>query len=63
MKKIETIIMAALIVAMVGIIVFWVSGFNGNYQLAAGVFLTAGVCAWIAIIAIAVKRMRYRHMY
>ena len=55
--------MAALIVAMVGIIVFWVSGFNGNYQLAAGVFLTAGVCAWIAIIAIAVKRMRYRHMY
>ena len=63
MKKIEKIIMAALIVAMCGIIVFWVAGFNSQMQLAAGGFLSAGVSAWIALIAIAVKRLRYRHLY
>ena len=62
MKKLEKIIIAALVVAMVGIIVFWVAGFNDQMQLALGGFLTAGVSAWIAIIAIAVKRLRYRNL-
>ncbi len=59
MKKLEKIIMVALVVAMMGIIVFWGAGFKESYQLAAGGFITAGVSAWIAIIAIAVKRFRY----
>ena len=63
MKKIEKIIMAMLIVAMMGIVVFWVAGFNDHIQLAAGGFITAGVSAWIAIIAIAVKRLKYGHLY
>lgn len=63
MKKLEKFIMAALIAAMCGIVVFWIAGFNENYQLAAGGFLAAGVSAWIAIIAIAVKRLKYGNLY
>ena len=63
MKKLEKIIMVALVVAMMGIIIFWVAGFKENYQLAAGGFITAGISAWIAIIAIGLKHLRYRHMY
>ena len=62
MKKIEKFIMAALIVAMMGVVVFWWAGFKENYQLAAGSFLTAGISAWIAIIAIGLKRLRYGHL-
>ena len=62
MKKYEKIIMVALIVAMMGIIVFWVAGFNDLMQLAAGSFITAGVSSWIAIIAIGLKHLRYRHL-
>ena len=62
MKKLEKIIIAALVAAMVGIVIFWVAGFNDKMQLAAGGFLTAGVSAWVAIIAIAVKRLRYRNL-
>ncbi len=59
MKKLEKIIMAMLVVAMMGIVIFWVSGFKENYQLAAGGFLVAGVSSWVAIIAIVLKRFRY----
>lgn len=51
--------MAMLVVAMMGIIVFWVAGFQESYQLAAGGFLVAGISAWVAIIAIVLKRFRY----
>ena len=63
MKKLEKFIMAALVVAMMGIIVFWIAGFNDQMQLAAGGFITAGVSAWIALIAIGLKRLRYRNLY
>ena len=63
MKKIEKFIMAALIVAMVGIVIFWVAGFNDQMQLAAGGFWAAGVSSWVAIIAIGLKHLRYGHMY
>lgn len=63
MKKIEKIIMVALIVAMMGIITFWVAGFNDQMQLALGGFLMAGISSWIALIAIGLKRLRYRHLY
>lgn len=63
MKKLEKFIMAALVVAMMGIIVFWIAGFNENYQLAAGGFFAAGVSAWIALIAIGLKHLRYRNLY
>lgn len=62
MKKLETIIMAMLFVAMMGIVVFWVAGFNDQMQLALGGFLTAGISAWIALIAIGLKRLRYRYL-
>lgn len=63
MKKLEKVIMAALVVAMVGVIVFWAAGFNNQMQLAAGGFLMAGVSAWIAVIAIGLKHLRYRNLY
>lgn len=62
MKKLEKIIMVALVVAMVGIIVFWVAGFNDQMRLALGGFLAAGISSWIALIAIGLKSMRYRHI-
>ena len=55
--------MAMLVVAMMGIITFWVAGFNDQMQLALGGFLTAGISSGIAIIAIAVKRLKYGHLY
>lgn len=63
MKKVEKITMASLIVAMGGIIVFWSAGFCENYRLAAGGLLTAGVSSWVWLITLAVKRVRYRHLY
>lgn len=63
MKKLEKVIMVALVVAMMGIVIFWVAGFNDRMQLAAGGFLTAGISAWVALIAIGLKHLRYRHMY
>ena len=58
MKKLEKVIMAALVVAMVGVIVFWAAGFNNQMQLAAGGFLMAGFSSLIAVNSNGLKQVR-----
>lgn len=55
MKHSSKIIMAAILVAAIGIVLFWIFGSKENMQLAEISFLTAGCSAWIAIIAILVQ--------
>lgn len=63
MKKLNRIIVVALVVAAVGIIVFWAAGFNGNIKLAGQVIVMAGVSAWIAIVSMALRFFRCKNLY
>ncbi len=52
MKKFETIKWAALIIAGIGVIFFWIFGFKGLNEQSTSALIVAGISAWIAIFAI-----------
>ncbi|MBE6452654.1 MAG: hypothetical protein E7012_04115 [Alphaproteobacteria bacterium] len=60
MQKIKII---SLILSMLGIVVFWIAGFNGNLKVAEIAFFTAGIFAGIALFAIALQKLRAKHLY
>ena len=55
MKKCYYIFMAAIVIAALGAILFWIFISKDNMQLAGVSFLAAGCSAWIAIIALVVQ--------
>lgn len=59
MEKLEKISTVALIVAIVGVIVFLVAGFNGRMDIAQGSFFTAGIASWVALASIGLQKLRH----
>ena len=51
MNKLEKIAVASVAVACVCVIIFWISGFNGNIKLTEYSLATGGVFASVAIIS------------
>lgn len=63
MKKFETIKWAALIIAGIGVIFFWIFGFKGLNEQSATSLIISGICAWIAIFAIIAEEIyKRRHI-
>lgn len=63
MKKIEIFIAVALIIAMVGVVLFWTAGFNGRMDVAQWFLVTAGISCWGALIGIGWRKLRQRNFY
>ena len=63
MKKIEIFIAVALIIAMVGVVLFWTAGFNGNMAISQWSLIAAGVSCWGALIGIGWRKLRQRNFY
>ena len=63
MKKLQIIKNVSLIISMLGVILFWISGFMGHMELSKYALFGAGIAAWIALVAIIVKQLRARHFY
>lgn len=55
MKNSTKIFLAAILVAAIGIVLFWILLAKDNMQLAGVSFLAAGAGAWIAIIVLFVQ--------
>ena len=60
MKKMNKFINVNLIIAMLGIVIFWVAGFAGKMNLSFGGFLTAGGTAVLAGVGIILRSLRER---
>ena len=63
MKKLEKIWWTFLTIAALGIVLFWVFGFNGHKDAAAVSFATAGVAAWVALSAAGLWHLRRRRSF
>ena len=63
MKKLQVIENVFMLLAMLGVILFWFGGFKGYMELAKNALFGAGIAAWIALVAIIVKQLRARHFY
>ena len=61
MKKAQIITAVALILSMIGIVVFWIAGFADKMLISKYAFYTAGIFAWIALIAIAIRKIKSKH--
>lgn len=63
MKKIEIFIAVALIIAMVGVVLFWTAGFNGNMMISQWALIVAGISCWGALLGVGVRKLRQRNFY
>lgn len=48
-KKFEMAWMVFIALSAIGIVVFWLSGWNGHKDVAVWSFVTAGICGFIAL--------------
>lgn len=60
MNKLEKTFMIGMVVAALGIVVFWVAGFYDRLDISAIAFFAAGIAAWIALIAGGLNHLRRR---
>ena len=63
MEKTEKIFCAALTVAAIGVVVFWVTGYNGNQVVSSISFVVAGIAAYVALGALVVHKLRNRYLH
>lgn len=61
MRTLERIKWSFIALAAVGIILFWVFGFNDNEQFSAYSLFAAGICSFVALIAIGLQALRKRN--
>lgn len=59
--RMEIFIAVALIIAMVGVVLFWTAGFYGYLTVSSWSLITAGVSCWGALIGIGVKELRKKN--
>ena len=52
MKKYQVVKCVSIVIAAIGIVLFWIFGFKGLNEQAMGSLVAAGCFAWIAIFAI-----------
>lgn len=58
MEKIDKVIAAGIILAALGIVIFWIAGFNGNLDVAAFSLFLGGAAACVAVLCIGLKSLR-----
>ena len=64
MEKLEKIIIIALVIAMAGVVLFWVAGFKHYMDVALVALITSGVSCWAALLCIGLQKLRrYRRGY
>ena len=63
MNKFEKIGYAGIVLAAVGIVAFWVFGFNNDLEASEWSLFSAGVSAWIGLISLGLNKLRFRWMY
>lgn len=63
MNKFEKISYAGIALAVVGIVAFWIFGFNNNLEASKWSFFFAGISAWLALISLGLNKLRSRWMY
>ena len=61
MKKIEMFVAVALVIAVVGVVLFWVAGFCGYTMISQWSLFIAGVSCWGALAGICLRRLRRRN--
>ena len=61
MKKLEKIQWSFLTLSELGRVVFWNAGFNDRLDNSALRFITAGICAFIALFCIGLTELRKRN--
>ena len=54
----EKVITTGLVVAALGIVIFWIAGINGNLDVATWSLLAAGAAACVAVLCIGLKSLR-----
>lgn len=63
MKALGLIRDVAIALAAISVILFWVFGGKGFPDVAAWSLIIGGICAWIALIAMIIKRILERRNY
>ncbi|MBP3345994.1 MAG: hypothetical protein J6L86_03055 [Alphaproteobacteria bacterium] len=63
MERLEKIFTVALVIAMMGVVIFWAAGFNGHMDVAQGSLITAGVSCWVALVSIGLRKLRQRNCW
>ena len=62
MEKLEKIFLVTVVLGAMGIVVFWVAGFKGFFNISFGAFIFAGVMAWIGVISKVLLWLRRRRL-
>lgn len=63
MRKAEKTFWSLLTLAEIGIVIFWIAGFNHNKDVAAAAFFTSGILCTIALGIKFFDWLRYRNFY
>lgn len=63
MRKAEKTFWTLVTLAEIGIIIFWISGFNQNQNVAAATLITSGILCAIALGVKFFDWLRYRNLY
>lgn len=58
MKKLEKVWSFFVTMAALGIVAFWIAGFNGRLDIAGYCFFGAGISGFIALIALGLHKIR-----
>ena len=60
-RKLEIFAVVNFIAAIVGIIVFWFAGFNGQLEISKYSFFAAGPAGWLFLITRGIIKLRERN--
>lgn len=63
MEKAEKIFWTLVSLAEIGIVIFWIAGFNHNKEVGAVAFFIAGILCWVALGVKLIDKLRRRSLY
>ncbi len=62
MAKLEKVFLISLVIAMIGVVGFWVFGFKGNLDASCFSLTVSGVAAAVALGVKGLQKRRYRYL-
>ena len=61
MKRLETIKWGSLVLAEIGIVAFWISGFNDRLDISAVSLAVAGIFGYVFLACLGLQKLRSRN--
>ena len=62
MRKCEKFFWVGVTIAEIAVLVFWMAGCQGQFDVAKWAFFTGGLFAWIALICLGIGKLHFRYL-